>query len=59
MNWAGTQLIHIHGVFQRGGQGNVHLDDATRKAKEVEKRAKGPAHEGWADKLKYKLFGRK
>lgn len=43
--------------FQRGGQGNVHLDDATRKEKEEKK--KGPAHEGLADKLKHKLMGRK
>ncbi|KAJ5377344.1 uncharacterized protein N7496_004753 [Penicillium cataractarum] len=41
----------------RGGQGNVHLDDATRKEKEEKK--KGPAHEGLADKLKHKLMGRK
>jgi hypothetical protein len=41
---------------QRGGQGNVHLDEATRKDKE---KKKGPAHEGLADKLKHKLMGRK
>jgi hypothetical protein len=41
---------------QRGGQGNVHLDDATRKDKE---KKKGLAHEGLADKLKHKLMGRK
>ncbi|KAJ5886828.1 uncharacterized protein N7473_009502 [Penicillium subrubescens] len=40
----------------RGGQGNVHLDDATRKDKE---KKKGLAHEGLADKLKHKLMGRK
>ncbi|BCR93967.1 DUF3602 domain-containing protein [Aspergillus luchuensis] len=42
----------------RGGQGNVHLDEEHRKEKE-EKKHKGPAHEGLADKLKHKLFGRK
>ncbi|KAF4768918.1 hypothetical protein N7455_008399 [Penicillium solitum] len=39
----------------RGGQGNVHLDEATLKEKEKKK----VAHEGLADKLKYKLLGRK
>ncbi|KGO71228.1 Protein of unknown function DUF3602 [Penicillium italicum] len=39
----------------RGGQGNVHLDEATLKEKEKKK----TAHEGLADKLKYKLLGRK
>ncbi|KAJ5153346.1 uncharacterized protein N7482_009824 [Penicillium canariense] len=42
----------------RGGQGNVHLDEAARKEKE-EKKAKGLMHEGLADKLKHKLLGRK
>ncbi|KAJ5971007.1 uncharacterized protein N7479_000925 [Penicillium vulpinum] len=39
----------------RGGQGNVHLDAASLK----EKKEKKVAHEGLADKLKYKLLGRK
>ncbi|CAI7575133.1 unnamed protein product [Penicillium glandicola] len=39
----------------RGGQGNVHLDEAALK----EKAKKKVAHEGLADKLKYKLLGRK
>ncbi|KAJ5154212.1 Protein of unknown function DUF3602 [Penicillium coprophilum] len=39
----------------RGGQGNVHLDAASLKEKKVKK----VAHEGLADKLKYKLMGRK
>lgn len=47
------------GSCQRGGQGNVHVDDATRKAKEEERKTRAPAHEGLADKLKYKIFGRK
>jgi hypothetical protein len=42
--------------FQRGGQGNVHLDEAARKEKE---KKKTPVHEGLADKLKHKLMGRK
>jgi hypothetical protein len=41
---------------QRGGQGNVHLDEATLKEKEKKKHT---AHEGLADKLKNKLLGRK
>ncbi|KAJ5210414.1 Protein of unknown function DUF3602 [Penicillium cf. griseofulvum] len=40
----------------RGGQGNVHLDAASLKEKKKEKKV---AHEGLADKLKYKLMGRK
>lgn len=44
-------------MIQRGGQGNVHLDEATRRAREEEKRAKGPAREGLADRLKHKLMG--
>lgn len=44
---------------QRGGQGNVHLDDASRKEKERKERMKSPAHEGLADKLKHKLLGKK
>lgn len=36
----------------------MHLDEEHRKEKE-EKKHKGPAHEGLADKLKHKLFGRK
>ncbi|GKZ87886.1 hypothetical protein AnigIFM59636_005802 [Aspergillus niger] len=43
----------------RGGQGNVHLDEEHKKEKEEKKHHKGPAHEGLADKLKHKLFGRK
>jgi len=43
-------------LVQRGGQGNVHLDEATLKEKE---RKKTVAHEGLADKLKNKLLGRK
>ncbi|KAL5337284.1 hypothetical protein BJX70DRAFT_399754 [Aspergillus crustosus] len=52
----------------RGGQGNVHLDPETQKAKEEKKEEKakakeekkaGHAHEGLADKLKHKLFGKK
>ncbi|KAL4951730.1 hypothetical protein BDW69DRAFT_186091 [Aspergillus filifer] len=56
----------------RGGQGNVHLDAESQKAKEEEKKAKeerkeekkaekaaGVAHEGLADKLKHKIFGKK
>ncbi|KAJ5115981.1 hypothetical protein N7456_000329 [Penicillium angulare] len=35
----------------RGGQGNVHLDAATKEKK--------VAHEGLADRLKNKLFGKK
>jgi hypothetical protein len=44
-------------VVQRGGQGNVHLDDAALKEKEEQK--KKVAHRGLADKLKHKLLGRK
>ncbi|KAJ5520504.1 hypothetical protein N7463_000957 [Penicillium fimorum] len=40
----------------RGGQGNVHLDAASLKEKKEKKKV---AHEGLADKLKYKLMGRK
>ncbi|KAL2836964.1 hypothetical protein BJX68DRAFT_250168 [Aspergillus pseudodeflectus] len=56
----------------RGGQGNVHLDPEHVKAKEEKKeekkekkeekkaeKAAGVTHEGLADKLKNKLFGRK
>lgn len=51
-------LVILTQIFvQRGGQGNVHLDEATRKEKE--KKQKDPAHEGLADKLKHKLFGKK
>ncbi|KAI9376313.1 hypothetical protein BJX61DRAFT_539010 [Aspergillus egyptiacus] len=42
----------------RGGQGNVHLDPEHQKAKE-EKKKSGLAHDGLADKLKYKILGRK
>lgn len=43
---------------QRGGQGNVHLDEETRKEKEEKKRQHHQQHpEGLADKLKHKLFG--
>ncbi|GFF31876.1 hypothetical protein IFM61606_00246 [Aspergillus udagawae] len=43
----------------RGGQGNVHLDEETRKEKEEKKRQHHQHHpEGLADKLKHKLFGR-
>lgn len=45
--------------LQRGGQGNVHLDEASREEKEKRERMKYPAHEGLADKLKHKLFGKK
>jgi hypothetical protein len=48
-------------VVQRGGQGNVHLDEASlkeKKEKEKEKK-KSLSHEGLADKLKNKLLGRK
>ncbi|KAJ5357952.1 hypothetical protein N7541_005110 [Penicillium brevicompactum] len=45
------------GSPMRGGQGNVHLDEATLKEKEEHKKKKG--HEGLADKLKNKLLGRK
>ncbi|KAE8148654.1 hypothetical protein BDV25DRAFT_13964 [Aspergillus avenaceus] len=43
----------------RGGQGNVHLDEAHKKEKEEKKQQKSLAHEGLADKLKYKIFGRR
>jgi hypothetical protein len=43
---------------QRGGQGNVHLDEAALKEKE-ERKKKKVAHEGLADKLKHRLLGRK
>ncbi|KAL4810176.1 hypothetical protein BDV18DRAFT_130444 [Aspergillus unguis] len=56
----------------RGGQGNVHLDPDHARAKEEKKeekakvkeekekeKATGVAHEGLADKLKNKLFGKK
>ncbi|RDW86702.1 DUF3602 domain-containing protein [Aspergillus mulundensis] len=49
----------------RGGQGNVHLDPEHKKAKEEEKKEEkeekkaGVAHEGLADKLKHKIFGKK
>jgi hypothetical protein len=43
----------------RGGQGNVHLDEAALKEKEEKEKKKKVAHEGLADKLKYKLLGRK
>ncbi|KAL4897698.1 hypothetical protein BDV59DRAFT_48503 [Aspergillus ambiguus] len=42
----------------RGGQGNVHLDEAHRKEKEEKKKRKSLAHEGLAEKLKNKLFGK-
>ncbi|EAW09438.1 DUF3602 domain-containing protein [Aspergillus clavatus NRRL 1] len=41
----------------RGGQGNVHLDEETRKEKEVKKKQHNHP-EGLADKLKHKIFGR-
>lgn len=37
----------------------MHLDEEHKKEKEEKKHHKGPAHEGLADKLKHKLFGRK
>ncbi|KAF3023955.1 hypothetical protein E8E15_008377 [Penicillium rubens] len=43
----------------RGGQGNVHLDETALKEKEEKEKKKKVAHEGLADKLKYKLLGRK
>ncbi|KAL4926957.1 DUF3602 domain-containing protein [Aspergillus undulatus] len=56
----------------RGGQGNVHLDPEGEHAKAKEEKAKakeekkeekaekaGVAHEGLADKLKHKIFGKK
>ncbi|GES57554.1 hypothetical protein ATEIFO6365_0001084200 [Aspergillus terreus] len=43
----------------RGGQGNVHLDEEHRKEKEEKKKnRKSLAHEGLAEKLKHKLFGK-
>lgn len=46
---------------QRGGQGNVHLDQASLKEKEAKEKdaKKKVAHRGLADKLKDKLFGHK
>jgi hypothetical protein len=49
-------------VVQRGGQGNIHLDEASLKEKKKEKereKEKSLSHEGLADKLKNKLLGRK
>lgn len=43
-----TKLIP-HGVAQRGGQGNVHAS----------KEEHPPVHEGFADKLKHKVLGKK
>lgn len=43
-----TRLIPP-GVAQRGGHGNVHTP----------KDEHAPAHEGFADKLKHKVFGKK
>lgn len=56
----------------RGGQGNVHLDPEHQRAKDEKKeekakakeekkaeKAAGAAPEGLADKLKYKIFGKK
>ncbi|KAB8229205.1 hypothetical protein ETB97_006556 [Aspergillus alliaceus] len=43
----------------RGGQGNVHLDEAHKKREEEKKHQKALAHDGLADKLKYKLFGKR
>lgn len=58
-------------IFQRGGQGNVHIEDEHKKAKEKEKEKKekekkekkekrsSVVHEGLADFLKNKILGRK
>ncbi|BCS22300.1 DUF3602 domain-containing protein [Aspergillus puulaauensis] len=56
----------------RGGQGNVHLDPEQQRAKDEKKeekakakedkkaeKAAGATPEGLADKLKYKIFGKK
>jgi hypothetical protein len=45
----------------RGGLGNVHLDEATKEKEEEEKteKRKSSPHEGLADKLKNKFFGKK
>ncbi|KAJ5781003.1 hypothetical protein N7457_006163 [Penicillium paradoxum] len=44
----------------RGGQGNVHLDQASLKDKEAkDQTTRKVAHKGLADKLKDKLLGRK
>ncbi|OJJ99405.1 hypothetical protein ASPACDRAFT_79303 [Aspergillus aculeatus ATCC 16872] len=43
----------------RGGQGNVHLDEEHRKEKEKKHQHRHDQYEGLADKLKYKIFGRK
>ncbi|KAN0073943.1 hypothetical protein V8E54_007880, partial [Elaphomyces granulatus] len=51
----------IHQSIQRGGLGNVHLDEATKEKEEEEKteKRKSSPHEGLADKLKNKFFGKK
>lgn len=45
-----TRLIPP-GVAQRGGQGNVHTPK--------EEQPPPPAHEGFAEKLKHKVLGKK
>lgn len=43
-----TKLIPPGVIAQRGGQGNVHVE-----------KEHAPAHEGFADKLKHKVLGKK